>query len=91
MEAQEQIDNFLKRTYKYAPEGKIDYKFKWHGLMGYTPSGIRVIGPEPRNPILYYNLGCNGVGLLHSIYGGMKISQYLQGKKFKPSIFDPKN
>lgn len=90
-EAQDQIDSFLKQTYKYAPKGKIDYKFKWHGLMGYTPTGVRVIGPEPRNPILYYNLGCNGVGLLHSIYGGMKISQYLQSKKLKPSIFDPKN
>lgn len=88
-EAQKQIDKFLRKTYKHAPRGKIDYKFKWHGLMGYTPSGIRVIGPDPVNPVLYYNLGCNGVGLMHSIYGGYKISQYLNGERLEPSVFDP--
>jgi glycine/D-amino acid oxidase-like deaminating enzyme len=89
-EAQEQIDKFLHDTYKYAPKGEIKYKFKWHGLMGYTPTGIRCIGPEPLNEVLCYNLGCNGAGLLHSIYGGLRISQHLAGEKLKPSIFDPK-
>lgn len=88
-EAQEQIDQFLHQTYKNAPEGKIDYKFKWHGLMGYTPSGVRIIGADPINPVLLYNLGCNGVGLMHSIYGGYKVSLFLNGRKLKPSIFDP--
>lgn len=88
-EAQEQIDQFLHQTYKHAPENKIDYKFKWHGLMGYTPSGIRIIGADPINPVLLYNLGCNGVGLMHSIYGGYRVSLFLNGEKLKPSIFDP--
>lgn len=90
-EAKDQIDNFLKYTYKHGQKDKISYKFLWHGLMGFTPNGIRLIGPEPCNPLLYYNLGCNGIGLLPSIYGGLKISQYVAGKKFAPSIFDPKD
>lgn len=90
-EAKVQIDNFLKYTYKHGPKDNIEYKFLWHGLMGFTPNGIRLIGPEPYNPILYYNLGCNGVGLLPSIYGGQKISWHLSGQTVKPSIFDPKD
>ncbi|MEK7650004.1 MAG: FAD-binding oxidoreductase [Patescibacteria group bacterium] len=90
-EAQEQIDQFLHTTYAHAPTSKIDYKFRWHGLMGYTPTGVRCIGPEPSNPVLYYNLGCNGVGLLHSIYGGKRISRYMAGEHVEPSIFDPKD
>ena len=88
-EAREEIDNFLRYTYKHGKKDKIEYKFLWHGLMGFTPNGIRLIGPEPNNPILYYNLGCNGVGLLPSIYGGQKISWYLSGKNMEPSIFFP--
>ncbi len=89
-EAQEQIDEFLHKTYSHAPEGQINYKFLWHGLMGYTPTGVRLVGPEPLNPVLHYNIGCNGVGLLHSIYGGNRISRYIAGEKVEPSIFDPK-
>ncbi len=88
--AQREIDAFLHRTYAPAPKGKIKYKFRWHGLMGYTPNGIRRVGPEPRNPVLLYNLGCNGVGILPSIYGGKRIADIVGGKKIKPSIFDPK-
>jgi len=58
--------------------------------MGYTTSGLRLIGPEPANPVLLYNLGCNGIGILTSIYGGKKISDFLAGKTMPPSIFDPK-
>ncbi len=90
-EAKAEINNFLKYTYKHGPKDSVEYKFLWHGLMGFTPNGIRLIGPEPLNPILYYNLGCNGVGLLPSIYGGLKISQHLSGQKVEPSIFDPKD
>jgi glycine/D-amino acid oxidase-like deaminating enzyme len=90
-EAKAQIDNFLRYTYKHGPKDRIGYKFLWHGLMGFTPNGVRLIGPEPCNPILYYNLGCNGVGLLPSIYGGMKTSRHLAGLIVEPSIFDPKD
>ncbi len=89
-ESRAQIDNFLKYTYKHGLKS-IDYKFLWHGLMGFTPNGVRLIGPEPCNPRLLYNLGCNGVGLLPSIYGGRKIARWIAGETLDPSIFDPKD
>lgn len=88
-EAKKGIDNFLKYTYKHGVKEKVKYQFLWHGLMGFTRNGIRCVGPEPINPVLYYNLGCNGVGLLPSIFGGRKISRQLLGLETEPSIFDP--
>jgi glycine/D-amino acid oxidase-like deaminating enzyme/heat shock protein HslJ len=82
------IDSFIKKTYSVDPNKKIDYVFTWHGLMGYTKNGIRLIGPEPKNPLLMYNLGCNGIGILPSIYGGKRIAEYLSQKKVSKSIFD---
>lgn len=87
---QKEIDDFVKTVYDPEPNKKIDYKFTWHGLMGYTPNRVRLIGEEPLNPILLYNLGCNGVGILPSIYGGRKISRIIAGEKLPPSIFDPR-
>ena len=85
------IDDFIKREYDTDPNRKIDYQFTWHGLMGYTPNRIRVIGKEPKNPVLLYNLGCNGIGLSPSIYGGRRISRIIAGEKMRPSIFDPRH
>ncbi|MEM3154280.1 MAG: FAD-binding oxidoreductase [Candidatus Woesearchaeota archaeon] len=87
------IDAFLRSTYAGFPcrKHRIKYKYHWHGLMGYTRTGLRMIGPEPCNPTLFYNLGCNGVGLLSSIFGGYKIAQILNGKKFGKSAFDPQD
>lgn len=90
VDAAESIEGFLHKTHKGVPNKPIDFKFKWHGLMGYTPTGIRVVGEEPKNRILMYNLGCNGVGILTSIYGGKRIADILAQKKLSPSIFDPK-
>lgn len=89
-DAQEAIENFLSSSYENYPKKGAEFKFSWHGLMGYTPSGVRVIGPEPRNPALLYNLGCNGIGILPSIYGSKKISQFLLGRKLGKSLFDPR-
>jgi len=89
-EAQKSIDAFIRNTYEKIDTKQIDYQFKWHGLMGYTTNGIRLVGVEPQNPVLLYNLGCNGIGILPSIYGGKRISEILAGKKLTPSIFDPK-
>jgi glycine/D-amino acid oxidase-like deaminating enzyme len=85
----EAIDNFLKETRFYEFKNQHTHEFLWHGLMGYTKNGIRIIGPDRNNPILLYNLGCNGVGILPSIYGGKKISAYIQNNVRKKSIFDP--
>ncbi len=65
------------------------YDYHWHGLMGYTHDRVRLIGVEPRNPILLYNLGCNGVGFMPSIFGGRRIARLLAGDDLGPSIFDP--
>jgi len=89
-EATEEISDFLHGTYQNTPKGDIDFKFKWHGLMGYTPTSIRVVGEEPKNKVLMYNLGCNGVGILTSIYGGKRIADILGGVVLPPSLFDPR-
>lgn len=79
------INSFVKKTYALEPH----YTFRWHGLMGYTKNGVRLIGPELCNPVLLYNLGCNGVGILSSIYGGQRISKYITHPILEKSIFDP--
>lgn len=68
----------------------LPYDFQWHGLMGYNGGGIRVVGTHPRHPGLHYNLGCNGVGFLPSIYGGDRVARLLAGEHLTPSIFDPR-
>lgn len=87
---QERIDEFLRATYQPHPGDTVEYAFTWHGLMGFTPSGIRRVGVEPRNPALLYNLGCNGVGILPSVYGASRIARLLAGEELPSSIFDPK-
>jgi glycine/D-amino acid oxidase-like deaminating enzyme len=87
-EAAEQIDAFLHRVYDLDPNKKIDFLFTWHGLMGYTRNGIRLVGPEPQNPVLLYNLGCNGVGILPSLHGGRKVARFLAGEELPKSMFD---
>ncbi len=89
-DAKEKVSEFLRKTYKLDPEKDFEQGFNWHGLMGYTSNMMRLIGNEPRNKRLLYNLGCNGVGILTSIFGGWKVSKIIAGEKFPPSIFDPK-
>jgi glycine/D-amino acid oxidase-like deaminating enzyme len=68
----------------------LPYDFHWHGLMGYNESGLRVVGAHPRHRRLLYNLGCNGVGFLPSIYGGHRIARLVDGEELAPSVFDPR-
>ncbi len=82
------IDDFVKNIYDVDHKKKIDFMFTWHGLMGYTKNGIRLIGPEPKNSVLIYNLGCNGIGILPSVYGGKRVSDFVSGKTMEKSIFD---
>ncbi len=81
------LNTFMKDTY-IDSEG-LRTRFSWHGLMGYTPSGMRIIGPDRHEKALWYNLGCNGIGLMTAIFGGYKISQLLKGDSFPASAFDP--
>lgn len=81
------LDAFVRTIYGTEDE-HAEYVFTWHGLMGYTQNGMRMVGHEPRNKVLLYNLGCNGVGILPSVMGGRKIARLLAGEKLPPSIFD---
>ena len=85
-EALEEIHRFVEEVYQR--EDSTEYIFTWHGLMGYTNNRVRMVGPEPQNPVLLYNLGCNGVGILPSVMGGRKISRHLAGEHVPKSIFD---
>lgn len=87
-EVAEEINDFVRSVYDKDPNKKIEYLFTWHGLMGYTRNGVRLVGPEPKNPVLLYNLGCNGVGILTSIYGASKIARHIMGEKVETTIFD---
>ncbi len=87
---QKDIDAFIKKEYDTDPNRKIDYQFTWHGLMGYTPNRVRLIGEEPKNRVLLYNLGCNGIGIIPSVFGGRKISKIIAGERQQPSVFDPR-
>ncbi|MGL5830678.1 MAG: NAD(P)/FAD-dependent oxidoreductase [Candidatus Altimarinota bacterium] len=88
-EAKQSIDEFIKKNLKLDVKDNIEYRFFWHGLMGYTKNGLRMIGPDPCNRVLLYNLGCNGIGIIPSILGGKKVAQFLTGKKMRKSVFDP--
>ncbi|HXH26894.1 MAG TPA: FAD-binding oxidoreductase [Candidatus Acidoferrum sp.] len=83
------IDAFVGSVLATASKEGYEHMFIWHGLMGYTNNGLRIIGPDTHNPNLLYNLGCNGVGILPSIFGGKKIALFLNGRVHKKSIFDP--
>lgn len=87
-DVEEEIDRSFRYTYRRG-ETEPKQAFRWHGLMGYTPTGIRCVGRDPRAPELLYNLGCNGVGILPSIAGGRRIAQILSGARLEPSLFDP--
>ncbi len=89
--AKDELDRFVRSVYETAQDKEIEYIFTWHGLMGYTESKLRLVGEEPKNPVLLYNLGCNGAGLLPSIFGGDRVAKIIKGEKLSPSIFDPKS
>jgi glycine/D-amino acid oxidase-like deaminating enzyme len=84
--AKEQLTGFVKHTYNKQED--MEYLFMWHGVMGYTKNLLRMVGPDPSFSNLYYNLGCNGVGLLPSIFAANKVARQIKGEKFPPSLFD---
>lgn len=89
-DAQKSINEFVKNTYVDSPSN-LEYEFKWHGLMGFTQNYLRIVGREPCNPVLLYNLGCNGVGILPSLFAGERIAHILRGDELEPTVFDPKD
>lgn len=88
-DVEEEIDTAFASVYRAKDGSDPQKSFLWHGVMGYTPTGIRCVGRDPRAERLLYNLGCNGVGILPSIAGGRRIAQLLAGARLEPSLFDP--
>ena len=85
-----QIQGFLSETYGDRAPKEEERSFAWHGLLGYTPGMIRIVGADPVCPDIMYNLGCNGIGILPSIFGGARIAAIVAGESVEPSIFDPR-
>jgi len=83
------LDDFIRPILFQTGDVSPAYSWTWHGLMGYTRNGVRVTGADPRNGVLLYNFGCNGVGLLQSVCGGRRIARLIAGDTLPPSIFDP--
>ena len=78
-------DQFIKKHFK---DTELHEKFFWHGLMGYTKKGLRIVCRDRHDSRLLYNLGCNGVGILTSIMGSRKIARHVGGEVVPESIFD---
>lgn len=85
LEISDAIETFSAQQYKHSTP----MDFYWHGLMGYTKSWVRMVGHERKNNRLLYNLGCNGVGILTSVYGADRIARLLNNEILPASIFDP--
>ena len=85
-----EAEGVLRRNYKLFGSKQAKFDYQWSGLIGFTKSGVRIIGEEKENKNLLYNFGCNGVGILQSIAGGYRISKILAGEKLPRSIFDPR-
>ena len=78
------ISQFLNTTFGESPK----FSFFWRGVMGYTDDGVRKVGPDKHHPHLWYNLGCNGIGIVPAISGARRIARLMSGETLPPSIFD---
>ena len=87
-EAFVRLGEFIDETLAI-PAGARDHR--WQGLMGYTPSGVRAVGRDPLLPPLYYNIGCNGIGLLSAVAGAVRLARLMVGEDMGPSMFDPES
>lgn len=63
---------FLKNTFAL---DKYNIHYFWRGIVAYTPDGSRWVGKDSEYPHLWYNLGCNGTGILPAIVGAEKIAK----------------
>lgn len=78
-----QLGQFFQKTYGLNPS----FKYQWFGIQGYTENGLRWVGQDSENPHLWYNLGCNGIGIVHAVSGGKRIGRLLNGESLGPSLF----
>ena len=78
------LSKYIQKYYTQTYEPT--YLREW--VMWYTKSWLRKIWPDPLNNWLWYNVWCNGVGILWSIYWAWKIVEQMNWVKFPPSVFD---
>ncbi len=64
--------------------------YQWHGIIWYTPDWLRIVWPDIHNNVLQYNVWCNGIGVLPSIYGAQRISDIINKKPVESCLFDVK-
>lgn len=84
-----EYESFIEKTFEHTDPEPNHKKFMWHGLMGYTDNGLRMVGFEKKNKLLMYNLGCNGVGLLPAVWSSKRVVDLLNGDTSE-SLFDPR-
>jgi glycine/D-amino acid oxidase-like deaminating enzyme len=85
-ESFDRLERFMDETL-ISPPGVRDHR--WQGLMGYTRTGVRSVGRDPLLPSLFYDLGCNGIGLLSAVAGAKRLANIMNGFDVEPSMFDP--
>lgn len=68
------IKDFLKATFKEPPNTLPFFWLFWHGWMGYSSNGLRWVGADSEYPHLWYNLACNGIGIVPAIAGARRIA-----------------
>ncbi len=78
-----QLSQFFQKTYGLNPS----FSYQWFGIQGYTENGLRWVGQDSENSHLWYNLGCNGIGIVHAVAGGKRIARLLNGESLGPSLF----
>lgn len=78
------LDQYIKKFYNR----DVSWLFYWSGDMWYTDTWLRKIWLRKNHHHIRYNIWCNGVGILWSIHGWRKISQYFLGEVSEKSIFD---
>ena len=78
------LDQYIKKFYNR----NVLWSFYWSGDMWYTDTWLRKIWLRKNHHHIRYNIWCNGVGILWSIHGWRKISQYFLGEVSEKSIFD---
>lgn len=84
----EHIRSFLRSHSSLLSPGSRPFHHRWHGVMGYTRNRVRWVGSDHVSTSLYWNVGCNGIGLLPAFSAGHRIARLLRGDALPPSMFD---
>lgn len=76
--------DFLKKAYGIQD---IAFSHFWLGIMGYTANDLRWVHADQSIPHLYYNLGCNGIGIMPSVSAAKRIVALITNQPQEPALF----